>query len=110
MVKVREDLTDKVFGRLKVIKQIEDYVTPKGVHSPKWLCECECGNNIEVVGYKLKNHHTQSCGCLQKERTIEYNKKPNDYEIQEDYVIMYTCNNEPFLIDLEDFWKVRDIC
>lgn len=110
MVKVREDLTDRTFGKLKVIRQTEDYVTPKGVHSPKWLCECECGNNIEVVGYKLKNHHTQSCGCLQKERVTECNKKPNDYEVQEDYVIMYTCNNEPFFVDLEDFWKVRDIC
>lgn len=110
MVKVRKDLTNKVFGRLKVIKQTEDYVTPKGVHYAKWLCECECGNNIEVVGYKLKNHHTQSCGCLQKERVIQYNKKYNDYEVQEDYVIMYTSKGEPFYVDLEDFWKVKDIC
>jgi len=34
-------------------------------------------------------------------------KKYNDYEIQEDYVIMYTMKGEPFFVDLEDFWKVR---
>ena len=37
-------------------------------------------------------------------------KKINDYEIQEDYVIMYTARGEPFFVDLEDFWKVKDIC
>lgn len=38
------------------------------------------------------------------------NKKYNDYEIQEDYVIMYTTKGEPFYVDLEDFWKVKDYC
>ena len=37
-------------------------------------------------------------------------KKYNDYEVQEDYVIMYTTKGEPFFVDLEDFWKVKDIC
>ena len=36
--------------------------------------------------------------------------KLNDYEIQEDYVIMYTAKGELFFIDLEDFWKVKDVC
>lgn len=36
--------------------------------------------------------------------------KANDYEVQEDYVIMYTSKGEMFLIDLEDFEKVRKYC
>lgn len=28
-----------------------------------WLCECDCGNNIEVCISDLKNGNTTSCGC-----------------------------------------------
>ena len=41
---------------------------------------------------------------------MQNNKNPNEYEIQEDYVIMYTHKNEPFLVDLDDFWRVKNIC
>lgn len=37
-------------------------------------------------------------------------KKTNDYEVQEDYVIMYTSKGEMFLVDLEDFERVRKYC
>ena len=101
-----------VFGRLTVIKQADDYVSPKGYRYAKWLCRCECGNETIVFKSNLVKEKggTRSCGCLQKELNMQGNKKPNDYEIQEDYVIMYTHKGEPFLIDIEDFWRVRTIC
>lgn len=37
----------------------------------KWKCECKCGNIVSVVTGNLLNGNTQSCGCLQKERTSE---------------------------------------
>lgn len=110
MVRVREDLTGRIFDKLIVIEQVEDYITPKGMHCAKWKCQCECGNVIEVVGNELKKKTTKSCGCWRKERIILSNKKYNDYEIQEDYVIMYTTKGEPFFVDLDDFWKVKNIC
>lgn len=111
MVKVREDLTGKTFNRLTVIEQAEDYITPKGIHYARWKCQCKCGNIINVVTGDLKKHNsTTSCGCWRKERISSSNKKNNDYEIQEDYIIMYTSKGEPFYIDLEDFNKVKDIC
>lgn len=110
MVKVRNDLTNKTFYRLKVIKQVDDYITPKGQHSAKWLCKCECGNIVEVVGDELKKGNTKSCGCWRKERITLCNKKYNDYEVQEDYVIIYTSKGEPFFVDLEDFWRVKNTC
>lgn len=64
MIKVKEDLTNKQFKRLTVIKQIEDYVASNGKRYAKWLCECECGNRVEVLGNSLKTGNTQSCGCL----------------------------------------------
>ena len=33
-----------------------------------YLCQCECGNTTIVAENHLKNGHTQSCGCLKKER------------------------------------------
>lgn len=58
------DLTGMRFGRLTVLKRSPD--TRKRV---KWICQCECGNITAVATSQLKSGHTQSCGCLQKERT-----------------------------------------
>lgn len=42
-----------------------------------YRCKCDCGNIIEVRGASLsgKNPNTQSCGCLQKERTAEARRR-----------------------------------
>lgn len=32
-----------------------------------WLCKCDCGNERVVLGKCLRNGHTQSCGCLNRE-------------------------------------------
>ena len=32
-----------------------------------WECECKCGNHTNVVGSKLINGNTRSCGCLDGE-------------------------------------------
>ena len=63
-----EDLTGQKFGMLTVMERVEDYVTPKGIHFPQWLCKCECGNEKVIVGYSLKSGATRSCGCLRKEK------------------------------------------
>lgn len=114
MVKVREDLIGQSFGALVVVGRADDYISANGTHYDKWKCQCECGNIIETRGSSLRGGHTKSCGCLQKriagKISSKVNKKYNDYEIQEDYVIMYTTKGEPFFIDIEDFWKVKDYC
>ena len=76
MVKVREDLTGKTFGRLTVLCQAEDIVTPQGVYEAAWLCECNCSEHTQIVVRRnnLKSGHTQSCGCLQKENANKSNK------------------------------------
>lgn len=58
----RIDIAGEIFGRLTVIES-----APGG----KQKCLCSCGNLVEVLTYNLKNGNTQSCGCLQKERTSE---------------------------------------
>ena len=60
------DLTGKRFGRLTVVghdgmKRTFRY----------WECLCDCGNKTKVKARDLKSGHTQSCGCLKKERSSE---------------------------------------
>ena len=67
------DLTNKRFGRLIVIEfdeksYKEDLIKKNNkkinkIH-PKWLCKCDCGNKITVMGINLNNKNTRSCGCL----------------------------------------------
>ena len=105
------DLTGRKFGRLTVIKRAEDYISPNGSKAPQWLCECECGNEIIVVGGRLtKKNGTKSCGCLQKERASQVgknNKKFNTYDLSKEYGIGYTFKGEEFYFDLEDYDKIK---
>lgn len=103
--KVCTDLTGQKFGKLRVIERVENYVTPKGKVCSQWLCECECGNHKVIRRNDLTCGKTVSCGCYNK----EISSRPNDYEIQEDYVIMYTNRGDMFLIDLDDFERVKRI-
>jgi hypothetical protein len=105
------DLTGQTFGRLVVIDRAEN--AKDG--TTRWNCRCGCDGKIVVVkGSYLRRGDTKSCGCLSREKTIERNKtihkKYNDYVINDKYVIMYTTKNEPFLVDIEDFGKVKNIC
>ena len=68
-----KDLTGMKFGRLTVIERAENkdkYVC--------WLCKCDCGNEVVVKGFLLKNGHTKSCGCLHDEKAKERIEKVNE--------------------------------
>lgn len=58
------DLTGKTFGRLSVIQR--DF--SKSSRKAMWLCKCACGKQVIVSGDHLRNGHSKSCGCLQKEK------------------------------------------
>ena len=57
------DLTGQQFGRLRVIRRAGSNKSKYAT----WLCECECGNTVVVVGQYLRCGDTKSCGCFQKE-------------------------------------------
>lgn len=56
------DITNKKFGKLKVIEISGKTIT----NTYLWKCLCECGNIKILDGKKLRNGHTKSCGCLRK--------------------------------------------
>lgn len=61
------DLTGKKFSRLTVIERAK----PKYGKKAFWLCKCDCGNEVVVLGTQLINGRTRSCGCLLSDVTKE---------------------------------------
>lgn len=61
------DLTGRRFGRLTVIKRVEN---SKGGMS-RWLCICDCGNETTCYGNNLRRGFTKSCGCYRHECEME---------------------------------------
>lgn len=100
MVKVKNDLTGKVFGKLTVLKQAEDYVNNKGIHHAMWLCQCVCGNKTIVLGTDLTRKdkkHIVSCGhCY------------SDYHLFTDHGECHMKNGHICLFDLEDYDKIKE--
>lgn len=114
MSRVKVDLTGKRFDKLVVIKQIEDYISPKGERKSRWLCQCDCGNQVVRTTNHLNRGHNQSCGCLQREiisNIGKQNKKYNIYDLSGEHGIGYTSNtNKEFYFDLEDYDLIKDYC
>ena len=54
-----ENLIGRKFGRLLPI----EYVGKTSWGNARWLCKCDCGNEIIVSAGHLKSEHTRSCGC-----------------------------------------------
>lgn len=119
MVQVKNNLIGRQFGRLTVLQQIEDYITPSnGKHQARWLCECNCeeGKITIVTGNNLISGKIQSCGCLRNETTSAFNTKTkhkvNDYDLEScEYGIGYSSNTlTPFFFDKADYGLIKDLC
>jgi RecJ-like exonuclease len=100
MVRVRKDLTGKVFGKLTVLQQTDDYINKKGIHHAMWLCQCACGNTTTVLGTDLTRKdkkHIVSCGhCY------------SNYRLFRDYGECYMKNGIVCLFDIEDYDKIKE--
>lgn len=58
-----KDLTGKSFGRLTVIRRVQNDKHGKA----HWLCKCTCGNEKVIAGTNI-GKDTWSCGCFHKEQ------------------------------------------
>ncbi len=65
-----KDVLGQHFGRLSVIAR----ATSDGRGEIRWLCQCDCGNQIIALSSHLRNGKIVSCKCLQKERTSQSNR------------------------------------
>lgn len=124
MVNIKKDLTGMVFGRLKVLNRVDDYINPNGSRNARWLCECSCeDHNLVIVrGTHLttKSHPTRSCGCLARENAYKTGKASKKepiwlpdifYDEHGEYRIGITHNTgNQFYVDVNDFDIVKDFC
>lgn len=115
MVKVRQDLSGQKFGRLTVIRQVDDYIEPNGTHRAKYRCRCDCDqhNEIDVCAKSLKSGLVKSCGCLRKHQMMingENNKKHNEYEIKGNIVYIKLSNcDEHTMVNLDKWNEISYI-
>lgn len=70
------DLTGQKFGRLTVIKRVEN----NKYGALYWLCQCDCGKFVKVRGSRLKDGSSKSCGCYQKDLIREICKSRTIYK------------------------------
>lgn len=62
-----KDLTGKTFNRLTVLR-----LGDRGKRNDiRWLCQCTCGNKVNVLSYSLKSGKTKSCGCLSLDKLLK---------------------------------------
>lgn len=81
------DLKGEKFDYLKVIKMDTERSADRKL---KWICKCDCGTKLSVVGARLTSGHTKSCGCKSNQikdltgkkfgllRVVGPSKKPKD--------------------------------
>lgn len=61
------DMTGRPVGRLTVIEECGRDSRGEAL----WRCRCKCGNEVTVPGYRLRSERTKSCGCYQREHSVE---------------------------------------
>ena len=55
-----KDETGNKYGRLTVMRKSSE----KNKIGALWVCRCDCGKEITVLGIQLRSGNTRSCGCL----------------------------------------------
>lgn len=61
------DLTGQQINKLTVLRPSDE----RGPYS-KWLCRCECGNEVNVAQADLRRLRTHSCGCIRLGRNVTH--------------------------------------
>ena len=56
------------YNRLTIVEELN-----KSNNQRKFLCKCDCGQEVQVLLKNLRNEHTKSCGCIARELLLERN-------------------------------------
>lgn len=56
----KKDEVGNRYGRLTVLRE---YPGPSGTGAT-WICKCDCGQEVAVLGIRLRYGIVRSCGCL----------------------------------------------
>ena len=104
----KESLVGKTYGRLTILREYQS-------HCKKYVaCECSCscgGSTTKTRRHDIVSGKIQSCGCIRKEKSIEFNKSrfdPNAVSKSVEYKMLERAksrakkNNLPFNLELND--------
>lgn len=93
-----EDLTQKKFGKLLVLKRFKD----SKYSDAQWLCRCECGKEKIVTSSHLKNKEVKSCGCILNKKSYKEISGVFFGRIKHSAKI----RNIPFDLNIEQIWNL----
>ena len=65
-----KDISGMRFGKLVAIKPSHKIENQWG-----WLCHCDCGKEVVVRSFSLRNGDTSSCGCIRSDIAKEKREK-----------------------------------
>jgi hypothetical protein len=92
------NIINERFGKLVVLRRVEDKISPKGYRKPQYECICDCGSVIVAVRGNLLTGNTTSCGCYKKEldhnRFLKHGCAENPDKLYQKWISMRDrCNN-----------------
>lgn len=76
----KRDITGKKYNSLTVIKETDQRDSCGRI---KWLCTCDCGNNVTTTLASLRSGDRKSCGCKRKKEKPIKIKKPRYHNLIE---------------------------
>lgn len=91
-----KDLTGQRFGKLSVLRMVDNCRTKAG--GMIWECKCDCGKVVRVASTNLLSGNTRSCGCLHcKDLTGQrfgrlVARRPTQYRMQSSVVWECECD------------------
>ena len=53
-----KDLNGQKFGKLTILYRLRNSI---------WHCQCDCGNELDMIGHRFTSGKTKSCGCAKAE-------------------------------------------
>lgn len=87
MVQPAEALEGKKYNKLTILK----YLRSNKLYKRVYLCQCDCGNLVELVGSSVKSGNNKACGCQKGNPTHRLTNHP----LYQKHADMKTrCSNE----------------
>lgn len=85
-----KDLTNQKFNKLTALYPIKKENSSKYY----WICQCECGNLVTVIGTSLTSGNTSSCGCVKSmgESKIQTLLDNNNINYKKQYAVKISNN------------------
>ena len=109
-----DDLTNKKFNRLTVLKLDEERTKNDKYWRVFWICKCDCGTIKSICAGNLRRNTTKSCGCWKLENSKDVCRKnftkeftiPPRRNVFIQYLAKCKRKNIEFLITEPEFYKL----